>query len=113
MNRVLYLFLILALTLGGLFTSDASSAKVPDTAMQMGGLDQTCEGCPSTDVAGLICDSGCTVPCGLGGSTGMILPQIYSTQFSEPFGLLRPRIKPLLPVGTAPALDPFPPKHLI
>jgi hypothetical protein len=113
MRPIVNLFLILVLSIGFAVAPDYGSAKEPSMAMLMDGEDQTCEGCPSTDVAGIICDNGCNVPCGLGGSSGMIAPQIYSTQISKSFGLMRSKIKLLLPTGTAPALDPFPPKRLI
>tara|TARA_R110002110_G_scaffold12700_3_gene60485 strand:- start:151 stop:492 length:342 start_codon:yes stop_codon:yes gene_type:complete len=110
MRSILHLFLILVLTIGVVVAPEYGSAKEPSMAMQMDDQDQTCAGCPSTDGAGIICDSGCTVPCGLGGSSAMIAPQISSTQFPKPFGLMRSSIDLLLPLGTAPALDPFPPK---
>tara|TARA_R110002094_G_scaffold142996_9_gene133144 strand:+ start:2597 stop:2941 length:345 start_codon:yes stop_codon:yes gene_type:complete len=114
MSRILHLVLILALTIGVVIAPEDVSAKEPSMAMtQMDGQDLTCDGCPSTNVIGISCDSGCTVPCGLAASSGMIAPEISSTQFSTSFDFMRLGIDLLLPMGTGPALDPFPPKLAI
>ena len=114
MTRLFHLFLILALTFGGLVAPDVLSARESGMGqMQMDGVDQNCNGCPSSENAAIPCNNVCSVPCGASGLFGVVTPQISSTQFAMTFGVVISGIDPLLPMGTAPSLDPFPPKLFI
>ena len=114
MIRIFRLVLILALSFGAVIAPDVSSAKVSDMAMtQMStaeGADDRCDGCDPTEFAdGTACEGGCPVPCGSGGTVGLVT-QIHSAQHEIRFGVVVPVAEPLIPVGASPLLDPFPPK---
>ena len=115
MTRVLRLVLILALSFGAVIAPDVSSSKISDVAMvQVNAAeiaDQSCGGCDPTGFAGgTPCEGGCPVPCGSNGTTG-IVTRTPSARLVMPFGAVVPVTEPLIPLGTDPSLDPFPPKR--
>lgn len=114
MTHVLRLVLLLAVTFGAVIAPDVSAAKVSDMAMaQMDAAeiaDQSCGGCDPTGFAGgTLCQGGCPVPCGFGGTMG-IVGLTPSVRLAMPLGVVVPIAEPLIPLGANPSLDPFPPK---
>jgi hypothetical protein len=111
MIRILHLVMILALTFGAVIAPDVSSAKVSDVAMaQMNTAEKRCDGCVSPGFTdSLSCEGGCPVPCGSSGTAG-IVTWTPSALLAMSFGDIVQVAEPLIPLGTNPSLDPFPPK---
>jgi len=114
MIRVIRLVLILALSFGAVIAPDVSSARVSDMAMAQMDItknpDQLCGGCdPAGFADGTACEDGCPVPCGSGGTAG-IIARVPSAQLAMPLGVVVPVVEPLIPLGAKPSVDPFPPK---
>lgn len=114
MNQALRLVLTVALIFGVFVAPDVTSARISDLAnTQMDaakGFDQTCGGC---DPAGFddstACEGVCPIPCGSSVTTGIVTRSPLARIFIS-FGDIDPVAEPLIPPGTSPALDPFPPK---
>ena len=116
MRRVFHLILILAATLAAFWAPMGVSANGNDMQMlQMEdgeAFDQSCNGCVSTGFAdGILCEGGCPVPCGAGGSTAVIASEIFLKSCFESRASVDVDSDRLTLVGTYPPLDPFPPKH--
>lgn len=114
MKCVLRLVLIFALSFGAVIAPDVSSASISDLAMtQMDAAknaDRSCGDCdPTGSVDGIPCESGCPVPCGSSGLAGILI-RVPTERLAMPFGIIVPVGKALIPLGTDPSLDPFPPK---
>lgn len=114
MIRALRLVLILALSFGAVIAPDVSSARVSEMAMvQMDtteSADDRCGGCyPAGFADDTACEDGCPVPCGSGGTAG-IIARVPSAQLAIPLGVLVPVADPLILLSASPSLDPLPPK---
>ena len=114
MIRLLRLVLILALSFGAVIAPDVSSANVSDMAMTQiddaESADKGCDGCdPAGFADGIPCEGECSVPCGAGGTAGIII-KVSSARLAMPFGVVVRVAEPLIPLGANPSLDPFPPK---
>ena len=115
MRRVVHLVLILAVSFTALWAPERSSATandLPMLQMDIGEVaDRSCDGCVSTGFAdGILCEGGCPVPCGAGGSAALTAPETSSGVFPMAFGSLHTEGEQLILPGIFPSLDPFPPK---
>ena len=112
MINVIRLVLILALNFGAAIAPDVSFAEV-SAMVQMDETEnpeKSCGGCISPAFAGGVpCEGGCPVPCDSSGTAGLFVwsPTALLAMF---FGDVVLVAEPLIPLGTNPTLDPFPPK---
>lgn len=114
MKQVFRLILIVALSFGPVIAPDVSAVNAAEVAMaQMDTAESTddhCSGCNPTEFAGNTpCENGCPVPCGSGGTAGIVI-RTPSARLAMSFDVIVPVAEPLIPLGANPSLDPFPPK---
>ena len=114
MIRILHLVIILTLSFGAAIAPGVASAKVTDVAMtQMSAAEsgeKHCDGCVSPGFTdSMSCVGGCPAPCGSSGTAG-IVTWTPSGLLAKSFGEIAQVTEPLIPLGTNPSLDPFPPK---